>query len=274
MEAILRKERLIVSGCLAVMVLAAWWYLFHTRAAMPGMDMPGMDMSRMDMSGMDMSRMDMSGMVMAGSQEWRATAVLLLFAMWAVMMVAMMVPSAAPMVLAFLGVNRRRQATGRQFVPVGIFLGGYLAIWTAYSAVATLAQWGLHKAALLSPAMAATSPFLGGGLLVAAGIFQWTPLKHMCLKGCRSPLSFVMSEWRDGRAGAFIMGLRHGSYCVGCCWVLMALLFVAGVMNLLWVAVIALFVMAEKALPRGELLGHVAGVALVAAGVGLMARGW
>jgi predicted metal-binding membrane protein len=264
LAAILRKERLIVGGCLAVMVLAAWWYLFHTRAAMPGMDM----------SGMDMRGMDMSGMSMPESQQWGLTAVLLLFVMWAVMMVAMMVPSAAPMVLAFLGVNRRRQSAGRQFVPVGIFVAGYLAVWTAYSAVATLAQWGLHKAALLSPAMAATSPFLSGGLLIAAGIFQWTPLKHMCLKGCRSPLSFLMSEWRDGRAGAFIMGLRHGSYCVGCCWVLMALLFVAGVMNLLWVAVIALFVMAEKSLPRGELLGHVTGVALVAAGVGLIARAW
>jgi predicted metal-binding membrane protein len=258
-EAILRKERLIVGGCLTVMTLIAWWYLFHTRAAMSNMNMPGMDMS---------------GMIMPESQQWGTMGVLLLFVMWAVMMVAMMVPSAAPMVLAFLDVNQRRQAAGRQFVPVGIFLAGYLAIWTAYSAVATLAQWGLHKAALLSPAMAATSPVLNGGLLIVAGIFQWTPLKHMCLKGCRSPLSFLMSEWRDGKAGAFLMGLRHGSYCAGCCWVLMALLFVAGVMNLLWVALIALFVLAEKSLPRGDLLGNVAGVALVAAGVGLIARVW
>jgi predicted metal-binding membrane protein len=269
LETILRRERLIVGGCLVVMVLAAWWYLFHTRAAMPGMDMPGMDMRGMNMPGMDMSGMDM-----AESQQWGAVGVFLLFLMWTVMMVAMMVPSAAPMVLAFLTVNQRRQSAGRQFVPVGIFLAGYLAIWTAYSAIATLAQWGLHKAALLSPAMAANSPILNGGLLVAAGIFQWTPLKHMCLKGCRSPLTFLMSEWREGEAGAFIMGLRHGSYCVGCCWVLMALLFVAGVMNLLWVAVIAVFVMAEKTLPRGELLGYVTGAALVIAGAGLMARVW
>ena len=264
MEAILRRERLIVGGCLAVMVLVAWWYLFHTRGSMS--NMPGMDMSGMGM--------DMSGMIMPDSQQWGAQAVLLLFVMWTVMMVAMMVPSAAPMVIAFLGVNHRRETAGRPLVPVGIFLAGYLAVWTAYSAAATLAQWGLHRAALLSPAMAATSPFLSGGLLVVAGIFQWTPLKHLCLNGCRSPLSFLMSEWRDGRSGAFIMGLRHGSYCVGCCWVLMALLFVAGVMNLLWVAVIALFVMAEKMLPRGELLGHVTGVALVAAGVGLIVRLW
>ena len=150
------------------------------------------------MPGMDMSGHGHAGMIMPSHEQWGATAVLLLFVMWAVMMVAMMVPSAAPMVLAFLSVNQRRQAAGRPFVPVGIFLAGYLAIWTAYSAVATLAQWGLHKAALLSPAMTATSPFLNGGLLIAAGIFQWTPLKRGCLKGCRSPLSFLMSEWRDG----------------------------------------------------------------------------
>jgi predicted metal-binding membrane protein len=269
LEAILRRERLIVGVCLAIMVLVAWWYLFHSRAAMPATDM-----SSVHMPGMDMSGMDMSGMAMPGSQQWGGTAVLLLFVMWAVMMVAMMVPSAAPMVLAFLSVNRRRQTDARPLVPVGIFLAGYLSIWTAYSAVATLAQWGLHKGALLSPAMAASSPVLNGGLLVAAGVFQWTPLKHMCLKGCRSPLSFLMTEWRDGKAGAFVMGLRHGSYCMGCCWILMALLFVAGVMNLLWVAVIALFVMAEKTLPRGELLGRVAGAVLVAAGVRLMARVW
>jgi predicted metal-binding membrane protein len=233
-----------------------------------------MDMAGMDMAGMDMAGMDMAGVEMPGLHEWEVTTVLLLFMMWAVMMVAMMVPSAAPMILTFLTVNRRRQATTRPLVPVGIFLLGYLAVWTAYSAVATLAQWGLHEAALLSSTMAATSPVLSGGLLLAAGVFQWTPLKRACLKGCRSPLSFLMSEWRDGTAGAFVMGLRHGAYCVGCCWVLMALLFVAGVMNLLWVAVIALFVMAEKILPRGDLIGHVAGIALVTAGIALMARLW
>ena len=254
METILRRERLIIGGCLAAMVLVAWSYLLHSKAAMPDMDMPGM--------------------VMPELHEWGLMAVLLLFVMWAVMMVAMMVPSAAPMILAFLTLNHRRQTTARPLVPVVIFLFGYIAVWTGYSAVATLAQWWLHKTALLSPTMAATSPVLSGGLLLAAGVFQWTPLKRACLKGCRSPLSFFMSEWRDGTVGAFVMGLRHGSYCLGCCWMLMALLFVAGVMNLFWVVVIALFVMAEKILVRGELLGHVTGVALVAAGIALMARLW
>lgn len=223
---------------------------------------------------MDMSAMDIPGMVMLDLSKWGAGTVLLLFVMWTVMMVAMMVPSAAPMILAFLSVNQRRQAADRPFVPVTIFLLGYLAVWTAFSAVATLAEWGLHQAAMLSTTMTATNRVLNGGLLIAAGVFQWTPLKRACLKGCRSPLSFLMSEWREGAAGAFIMGLRHGADCVGCCWFLMALLFVAGVMNLFWVAMIALFVMAEKILPKGELVAGVAGIALVIAGAAMMAHLW
>ncbi len=255
LEAIFRRERLIIGGCLAAMVLAAWIYLLHAKTAMPGMDMSGMP-----------------GMVMPQTDKWGVITILLLFVMWAVMMVAMMVPSAAPMVLAFLTLNQRRRTDGRPLVPVGVFLLGYLAAWTAYSAVATLAQWRLHESALLSSTMAATSPVLSGGVLLAAGVFQWTPLKRSCLANCRSPLSFLMSEWRDGTAGAFVMGLRHGVYCVGCCWVLMALLFVAGVMNLLWVAVIALFVMAEKIVLGGEWIARIGGIAMAIAGVALIAR--
>ena len=256
MDSIFRRERLIVGGCLAATVVLSWLYLIHLKVAM------------------DMSGMDMPGMVMVDTEVWGATTVLLLFVMWVVMMVAMMVPSATPMVLAFLSVNQRRIAANRPFVPVGIFLSGYLAVWTAYSAAATFAEWALHRAALLSTTMAATSPALNGGLLIAAGVFQLTPLKRACLKGCRSPLSFLMSEWRDGAAGAFVMGLRHGAYCLGCCWILMALLFVAGVMNLFWVAMIALLVMAEKVLPKGEVLGYVAGIAMVAVGVADIAKFW
>jgi predicted metal-binding membrane protein len=254
LETVLRRERLIIGGCLAAMVVLAWLYLVHTKAAMPDMEMPGM--------------------VMLDLQKWGPITVLLLFVMWTVMMVAMMVPSAAPMILAFVTVNQRRQAANRPFVPVAIFLSGYLAVWTAVYAVATLAEWGLHQAAMLSTTMTATSTALNGGLLIAAGIFQWTPMKRACLKGCRSPLSVLMSEWRDGAGGTFVMGLRHGAYCVGCCWFLMALLFVAGVMNLLWVAVIALFVLAEKLSPKGELLARVAGVGLVIAGATLIAHLW
>ena len=254
METVLRRERLIIGGCLAAMVVLAWLYLVEAKTAMPDMDMPGM--------------------VMLDLHEWGPTTVLLLFVMWAVMMVAMMVPSAAPMILAFLTVNQRRQTANRPLVPVAIFVFGYVAVWTAFSAVATLAEWGLHQAAMLSTTMTTTSRALNGALLIAAGVFQWTPMKRACLKGCRSPLSFLMSEWREGTAGVFVMGLRHGAYCVGCCWFLMALLFVTGVMNLLWVAAIALFVMAEKISAKGELLAHVAGVALIIAGTTLIAHLW
>ena len=153
-------------------------------------------------------------------------------------------------------------------------MSGYLLVWAGFSVLATLAQWGLHRAALLSPMMGSTSPVLGGLLLLAAGLFQWTPLKYACLQHCRSPLSFLMTEWREGHRGALGMGLRHGSYCTGCCWLLMALLFVAGVMNVLWVATITAFVLIEKVAPRGDVVGRVAGVVLVIAGLLMLSQAW
>jgi predicted metal-binding membrane protein len=187
--------------------------------------------------------------------------------MWAVMMVAMMLPSAAPTILLFAGVSRRRRLQGRPAVPAAVFTLGYLLVWMLYAAAAATAQWELHRLALLSPAMASASPLLGGGLLVAAGVYQWMPLKGACLSHCRSPLGFFSTEWREGAWGALLMGMRHGSFCVGCCWLLMALLFVAGVMNLLWVAAIAGFVLLEKLLPGGARLGKAVGVLLILWGV-------
>lgn len=216
--------------------------------------------------------MDMPGMIMLDVRDWSSIDVVLLFFMWVIMMIAMMIPSAAPMILTFLTVNARRQTVGRPTVPVALFVLGYLAVWTAYSAAATGAQWALHKAALLSTMMAATSPIFNGGLLIMAGLFQWTPLKRACLNGCRSPLSFLMSQWREGASGAFAMGLRHGSYCVGCCWILMALLFVTGVMNLICVLAISVLVAAEKLLRHGELFARVMGLGLTALGVTFIAR--
>ncbi len=255
MGSILKRERWIVGGCLAVLVFAAWAYLVYERVSMP-------------------ADMDMPGMVMLDLREWSAVDLGLLFVMWSAMMVAMMVPSAAPMLLGFLTVNAGRRESGRAYVPVWCFVAGYLAVWIAYSAGATLAQWGLHKAALLSTMMESTSPVLNGAMLLAAGVFQWTSLKHACLTSCRSPLAFLMSEWRSGAQGAFVMGVRHGAYCLGCCWILMALLFVTGVMNLYWVVVIALFVMAEKTLSKGELFSRVAGVVMALAGVGQLVHFW
>ena len=261
LETLLRRDRVIVGGALAVITVAAWLYLLHLASAMSDMAMP------------DMPTMPGMAMAMPSMHAWSWIEVGVLVVMWTVMMIAMMTPAAAPMILMFSTIHRRRTAEGRRAVPTAIFILGYLVVWTIYSVVAALGQAGLHAAALLSPAMAATSPLLAGGLLVAAGVFQWTPLKRACLAACRSPLSFLMTGWREGRVGALVMGFRHGLYCLGCCWALMALLFVAGVMNLLWVAVIAVAVLVEKVVPRGDLVGRLAGVVLVVAGVLLVVRG-
>jgi predicted metal-binding membrane protein len=175
-------------------------------------------------------------------------------------------------VLIYAAVNRNRGCQQRPLVPTGVFLVGYLAAWTGFSAVAAVVQWGLHTAALLSPMMVSTSPVLGGVVLLIAGITQWSPLKRTCLAHCRSPLEFLMTQWREGARGAFQMGLRHGAYCVGCCWALMALLFVAGVMNLLWVAAITALVLVEKVVPRGHTFGRAAGAVMVLAGLVVLAK--
>jgi predicted metal-binding membrane protein len=193
-----------------------------------------------------------------------------LVGMWVVMMVAMMLPSAAPTILLFTTVSSRRRRQGVPAAPPAVFTAGYLLVWTLYAAIAGGVQWELHRRLLLSPAMASASPVLAGGLLVAAGLYQWLPIKRACLSHCRSPLGFFASEWREGVGGALWMGMRHGSFCVGCCWLLMALLFVAGVMNLPWVVGIAGLVLVEKVVPGGVWVGRVAGVAMVGWGVWLI----
>ena len=209
---------------------------------------------------------DMGGMLMPmSSGPWTLNHALLMLSMWAVMMAAMMLPSAAPMVLFFAMISRRQgglHAAGAA-KPVVFFVGGYIAVWAGFSLAATGLQAALERIALLSPMMETTSLALAGSLLVAAGAYQWLPLKQGCLRRCRSPLEFVLSAWRDGRAGAFAMGLRHGIDCLGCCWMLMLLLFVGGVMNLAWIAGLALFVLVEKLAPAGHWIGRAAGVLLV-----------
>jgi predicted metal-binding membrane protein len=248
LEAVLRRDRVVVSAGLVSVAALGWVYLVYLARGMGDMDM-------------------IADMAMPQMQTWGMVDLALLFVMWAVMMVAMMVPSASPLILVVAAANRKRHERDDPLVPTGLFLTGYLLVWTAFSAVATTAQWALHTTALLSPAMVGTSPVLGGLLLLTAGVFQFTSLKQACLSHCRSPLAFVMGHWREGAGGALRMGLEHGLFCVGCCWILMALLFVAGVMNLLWVAGISLFVLAEKALPRGALVGRLGGAALLVAGV-------
>jgi predicted metal-binding membrane protein len=185
----------------------------------------------------------------------------------------MMIPSAAPMILTFAMINRKRREQERPYVPTSLFLLGYLVVWTAFSFAAAVAQWALHGAALLSPMMKSTSPFLAGGLLIVAGLFQWTKWKHACLNHCRSPLQFLLQDWREGPRGALTMGIKHGAYCAGCCWMLMALLFVAGVMNMVWVAAITILVLVEKMAPQIWRLRHGIGVILVAWGVWVIAQG-
>ena len=218
----------------------------------------------------EMGSMDGPGMKMPGFRPWSPVEPLLLFFMWATMMAAMMLPSAAPTILLVASVLRRRREHANPAAPTAVFVAGYLVAWTGFSLVAALSQWGLHQAALLSPAMASTSPVLGGILLLIAGIYQWLPVKAACLHHCRSPLAFLQSEWREGSGGALAMGFRHGLYCLGCCWALMTLLFVAGVMNLLWVAVIAALVLVEKVIPAGPWLGRAAGLTLAGWGLWML----
>jgi len=242
LEAFLKRDRWFVLAGLVGVTALAWAYL----AAMVA---------------------DMSAMAMPTFAPWSAFDFWLMFVMWAVMMVGMMLPSAAPMILLYATISRRQRGRGHIFAPTGVFAAGYVVAWTAFSLAATALQGALEQAALLSPMMAATSPYLGGALLVAAGVYQWTPLKHACLENCRAPAEFLSRSWRNGTGGAIAMGVHHGAYCVGCCWVLMGLLFVAGVMNLLWVAAITAFVLIEKIAPGGHRFARAAGVLFVAAGV-------
>ena len=223
-------------------------------------------------TGMDMGDMQM-GMAMADMRSWSGPDFGLMYAMWIVMMVAMMAPSAAPMLLMFAAVNRKRREREAPYVPTGFFLAGYMVVWAAFSLAATGGNWGLHQASLLSSMMgASTSGYLGGTLLLLAGAFQWSPLKSACLKQCRTPMGFLMTSWREGHQGALRMGLEHGGLCLGCCWALMLLLFVLGVMNLVWIAALAAFVLAEKVAPMGEWFSRSSGVLLAGWGIWTVAN--
>ena len=245
-ERLLRRDRLVVLTGLVVMTLLAWAYLVTLTL-------------RMDM-GEGVSSMAML-------KSWDALDAATMFVMWAVMMVGMMVPSATPMVLLYAHVLRSRAGDAEPLVPTSAFFGGYISVWIGFSAAATGLQWGLEQAALLSPMMVSTSPKFAGLILIAAAAYQWTPLKETCLRHCRSPIWYLSTHWRDRAGGAYLMGLQHGAYCLGCCWLLMALLFVGGVMNLFTVAAIAIFVLAEKAAPLGRGMGRAGGGVLVVFGM-------
>ena len=198
--------------------------------------------------------------------SWDARHVALLLAMWTVMMVGMMLPSASPILLLYAGAMRRRTDEPAPMISVYAMAAGYVAVWAAFSAIATLLQRLLAARLLLSPMMEATSPTVTGGLLVVAGAYQLTPWKGACLQSCRSPLAFIATRWRDGAAGAFRMGLEHGLYCLGCCWALMLLLFAGGVMNLWAIAALTAVVLVEKFAPAGAHGARLLGALLIAGG--------
>ncbi|MBI5093303.1 MAG: DUF2182 domain-containing protein [Candidatus Hydrogenedentes bacterium] len=253
LEMTLKRDRLVVLAGLAGATVLSWIYLVKMAR-----DMQAMAVNM----GMEMN--------VPCTMPWSISDTIMMFTMWTIMMVGMMIPTASPMILVFAAYARRQREKNQPYVPAGAFLCGYLIVWTAFSLIATVLQWGLHKAALLSMMLVSTSAVFGGVLLIAAGLFQLTPLKNACLRHCRSPLQFFMGHWRPGVMGALRMGLEHGYYCLGCCWILMALLFVGGVMNLLWVAAITVFVLIEKAAPYGHYVGRVCGACLILAGVYLI----
>jgi predicted metal-binding membrane protein len=242
-EGALRRDRIVVVAALLGVVILAWGYV-----------LAGAGMNMHKTGGMPMELQP---------TMWTPAYAAFVLVMWAVMMAAMMLPSAAPMILLYGTIARRRERQGDMAVGAGTFGLGYIVVWAAFSLVAVALQFGLHHAALLSPMMSMTSKSVAGAVLIVAGVYQWTPLKQACLRRCRSPLEFLMTERREGHGGAFIMGLRHGAYCLGCCWMLMLLLFVGGIMNTAWIAGIAAFVLIEKIAPAGQWIGRAAGVVLV-----------
>jgi predicted metal-binding membrane protein len=262
LEVVLRRDRIVVVIALALITALAWAYVLWLAA---DMDMSGADF-RMIPAGV--------GLMAPALAPWRWFEFVLVLVMWIVMMVGMMTPSAAPMILIYARVGRLGVTERTPFAAVGWFVAGYLLVWSGFSLAATVAQWALERATLLDSTMAGRSSVLGAIVLIAAGIYQCTSLKERCLGACQAPLAFIQRQGgfrRDAR-GALLLGVRHGAYCLGCCWAVMALLFVGGVMNVLWIAAIAVFVLAEKLLPPSWQISRISGLAFVASGGWLLLR--
>lgn len=279
LERLLRRDRAITAAGLAVLCALAWVYV----ATGAGLGHSAWDMTALSlfphkvaapmagMAGMDMSGMDMP---MPMPADWTLGRWALTVAMWQTMMVAMMAPSAAPTVLLYARVHRHASDQGRVegLAPSGAFLAGYLLAWLGFSLAAATLQWGLERAGLLSAStLGSQNRWLSAGVLIAAGLYQLSPLQRVCLNHCRSPAAFLSRHWRPRAAGAVRLGVLHGAYCVGCCWLLMALLFVGGVMNLAWIAALTLLVLAEKVMPGGRWVARAGAVALLAWGAATLA---
>lgn len=250
--AVAKRDRVLVFCALIVLAALAWAYTVHL----------GLQHGKM-----------VSTLAMPMAMHWTATDFVFMLLMWAVMMFAMMLPSVTPTVMIYGRVREKREAAGRPFAPTGTFVTGYLLAWTGFSFVATIVNWWLHTDGAMTSMMGKVAPFAAGLLLIGAGVFQLTPVKDACLEHCRSPMSFLMLHWREGISGAMIMGLHHGAYCLGCCWMLMLLLFALGVMNLPWVALLTVVVLAEKTLPYGRAISRFMGLLLIGWGAWLITSG-
>ena len=294
LEAILRRDRIVVTFILVIVILACWVYLLsgagtgmypHQMVTLIPNQMK-MDTTMPDMAGGSAhnTKTDESGHwsssdMLMSQVKWTASYAFLMFLMWWLMMIAMMLPSASPMVLMHASILRKSLASvenqghytpsHRLILTTSSFISGYLAMWGLFSLVAVAAQWVLVSLGVLSDMMMSTSKLLSSGLLVSAGVWQLIPFKAACLRHCRSPITFLSTHWHPGIGGAFKMGIEHGAYCLGCCWFLMALLFYGGIMNLIWIIGLALLVLAEKVIPDGVVFGRVIGLLLIAWGLWL-----
>jgi predicted metal-binding membrane protein len=267
LEAVLRRDRLVVAGALGTIAVLAWAYVLWLTA--------DMSMGGMNMSGVRMVPAGLGIMVPAAA-PWSAVEFAFVFVMWAVMMVGMMAPSAAPMILMYARVGRQGRIAGQPLAATGWFAAGYFLAWAGFSLAATLVQWVLERQALLNARMASATLSLGAAVLIAAGLYQWTPIKSACLARCQSPFHFLMTHggFRSDVRGCLQLGLLHGTYCVGCCWILMALLFVVGVMSVLWIAILSVLVLLEKLTPWGRWVARFAGAACIAAGAWMALSSW
>jgi predicted metal-binding membrane protein len=250
------RDLFLIFSALGSTIFIAWGYLFTLSEKM---------------SSMDMSSINVAGMV--GMHTWRGDDFIRMFAMWVVMMIGMMIPTAMRAVLIFGAVVNRAARPGSPVALTYWFVTGYVFIWAIFSLGATGFQWALDQEGLLSPMMVVASPNLGAGLLIAAGLYQFTPWKNTCLRHCQSPIMFIARRYRAGRFSALRLGAHHGAYCLGCCWVLMGLLFLGGVMNLIWIAAIAGFVLLEKLLPPSLRTVPLTGSLMVVIGLGFIAIG-
>ena len=242
------RNRLTILAMMAILTLLSWAYLVDMALEMDGM-----------MASAQASVMS--------TPTWSLSYFFSMLLMWVIMMIGMMVPTAVPMTLIYAAIGRKAAREGTTLSPTIIFITGYIAIWSLFSIGATLAQWGLDSSDLLSPMLTTNSPFAGAFLLIVAGLYQLSPFKNACLNHCRSPIDFISRNWKPGPSGAFQMGMTHGAYCLGCCWILMGLLFFGGVMSLVWIGGLTLFVLLEKILPFGVEGGRLTGRALTLVGL-------